>query len=355
MLKVPKRLHLLVIVAMTFTATAFAGSVAAGSALADGGHQWESDETPATLNGDWAPLNRCPVDDPTMLAADGAANIPFCLAVNSPNGSLTIGGLTVPLKGSNLQMGIVLNNETGASTVAAPPGGAVLDESIEIPNGLQALICPSPGRLARRLCRPHRDGRDNGDNEHSHELNDLTVSMVSAGDPSNFSLGAGLSLNQPLISLPVKIHLQNQLLGKHCYIGSDTEPIVVQPENTTAPTLGIEVFDENGTPDPSGKMAEFQLHASQGAGSFAVPTATGCGFMGSFDEAIDGHAGLPSAAGNNKLVLNETSTYIALLSTPEPPNAGKDLSKSWHSAVLPEAQEEEGQEEDRRHRHEHGH
>jgi hypothetical protein len=344
MLEVTMRLRLLVTVALALTTAAFAGFAVAGSALADGGHHWESEETPPTLNGAWAPLNRCPVDDPTMLAAEGATNIPFCVAVISPSGSLTIGGLTVPTKGSNLQMGISLNNETGAATVVTPPGGATVNESIEIPNGLQALICPSPGHLAHRLCKPHH-----GDNENSQERNNLTISVVSAGDASNFNLGAGLSLNQPIISLPVKMHLENRFLGDHCYIGSDTEPIVLQPENITSPTFAFEVFDENGTPDPNGKMTEFQLRGSQAATSFAVPAASGCGFMGIFDEAIDAHAGLPSAAGNNKLVLNETSTYLALLSNPEPPTAGKDLSKSWHSAVLPE---EDGHHD---HGHRHGH
>jgi hypothetical protein len=349
MLKAPRRLHLLVIVATAFTATAFAGSIAAGSALADGGHQWESNETPPTLNGDWAPLNRCPVDDPTMLSANGTTNIPVCLAVTSPSGSLTIGGLTIPTKATNLQLGLNLTSETGATAIVSPPNGAVLDESIEIPNGLQGLICPSPGRLAWRVCRPPRNGES--DNEHSHELTDLTISVVSAGAPSNFNLGAGLGLNEPIVSVPVKIHLQNRLLGDRCYIGSDAEPIVTQPENTGSPTISFEAFDANGTPDPAGPMADLQLQGSQSTSSFAIPTATHCGFAGIFDNAIDGHLGLPSAAGNNKLVFNETSSHLVLLNIPEEfaPNAGKQLSENWHSAVLPE-ENEEGH-----HGHGHGH
>jgi hypothetical protein len=346
MLKVPKRLHLLVIVAMALTTTAFAGSVAAGSALADGGHQWESNETPPTLNGDWANLNRCPVDNPTMLAADGTTTAAFCLAVASPSGALTIGGLTLPTKASNLQMGLVLNETNGTTTLVSPAGGASISESIEVPNGLQALICPSRGRLAWQVCRPQRNHRGN---EHSSRLTNLTVSMVPAGEPSNFNLIAGLSLNQPLLSLPVKIHLQNRLLGNHCYIGSEAEPIVLQPENTTQPALTFEAFDGNGTPDESGPLEVIQILDTQGANSFAVPTATDCGFMGIFDEAIDGHMGLPSAAGKNSLVFNEAKTDLAAINNAESvaPNDGQELSKDWHSAVQPE--ENEG------HHHRHGH
>jgi hypothetical protein len=348
MLKVPKRLHLLVVVAMTLTAAAFAGSVVAGSALADGGHQWESPETPPTLSGDWAGLNRCPVDNPTMLAADGLTNIAFCLTVASPNGSLTIGGLTLPTKASDLQAGVVLNETDGSATLVSPADGAAENESIEVPNGLQALICPSHGRLSWRVCRPPRhDGRDY---EHSSQLTNLTVSMVPAGEPSNFSLFAGLSLNQPLLSLPVKLHLQNRLLGNRCYIGSDAEPIVIQPENITEPAVHFEAFDGNGTPDPNGLMTLIQLVDTQGSSSFAVPAATGCGFMGIFDEAIDNHMGLPSAAGKNSLVFNEAKTVLVAISTPEgvAPNDGQELSKAWHSAVQPE-EENEG----RHHRHGH--
>jgi hypothetical protein len=343
MLKVPKRLHLLATVATALTAAAFAGSIATGAALADGGHQWESNETPPTLNGDWASLNRCPVDNPTMLAADGATNLAFCTSVSSPGGSLTIGGLTLPTKASDLQLGIVLNQTDGSSTLLSPPGGAATNEPIEVPNGLLALICPSRGHLAWQVCRPRRN--DRGD-EHSGELTDLIVSMEPAGEPSNFSLLAGLSLNQPIVSLPVKIHLENRLLGNHCYIGSDAEPIVLQPENTTEPAATFETFDGNGTLDPNGTMTLIQLIATQGTSSFAVPAATGCGFRGIFDEAINGHMGLPSPAGKNSLVFNESKTDLAFVSNPES-NDGQELAKAWHSAVQPE--ENEG------HHHRHGH
>ncbi len=343
MLTVSKRLHLLTIVATAFLAAAFVGSIAAGAALADGGHQWESNETPPTLNGDWAALNRCPVDNPTMLAANTETTLALCVGVSSPSGSFTIGGLTLPTKASNLQLGAVLNQTDGSATAISPSGGALVNESIEVPNGLVALICPSHGRIAWRVCRPQHDGRYN---EHDGELTNLTISMEPAGEPTNFNLFAGLSLNQPIISLPVKIHLENRLLGRRCYLGSDAEPIVLQPENTTEPTVAFDAFDANGTPDPNGTMTLIALLGTQTSSSFAVPAATGCGFMGMFDETIDGHMGLPSPAGHNSLVLNEAKTDLALVSNPGSTD-GQELATAWHSAVQPE--ENEG------HHHRHGH
>lgn len=62
-----------------------------------------------TLNGDWAPFARCPVDDPGMLAADGSSTIAACASSDSPNGSIKIGNTTTPTGESNLQFGLVEN------------------------------------------------------------------------------------------------------------------------------------------------------------------------------------------------------------------------------------------------------
>jgi hypothetical protein len=344
MLKVPTRLHALTILTTAFTTAALAGSIAAGAALADGGHQWESNETPPTLNGDWAALNRCPVDNPTMLAAGNETSIALCTTVASPSGTLTVGSLTLPTKASNLQLGAVLDESDGTATVVSPAGGAVIEEPTEVPNGLTSLLCPSRGHLVWRICRPQRHGL--GDDEHNRGLTDLTVSLEPAGEPSNFNLFAGLALDQPILSLPVKIHLQNRLLGNRCYLGSDAEPIVLQPENTTEPAISFAAFDGNGTPDPNGTMTSISLLSTKSANSFAVPAATDCGFRGVFDEAIDDHIGLPSPAGKNSLVLNEAASDLVAVSNPGSAD-GQELATAWHSAVLPE--ESEG------HHHGHGH
>jgi hypothetical protein len=152
----------------------------------------------------------------------------------------------------------------------------------------------------------------------------------------------------------VKIHLQNRLLGNDCYIGTDTEPIVLQGENLTLSAGEAEQFEANGTPSQNPEvevpLLKLELHSTQGAGPFAVPAASGCGFRGIYDQPINNKVGLPSAAGKNTLIFNEASTYIALFNNPGAlaPNEGKELSKDWHSAVL-STQPEGG------HRHGFGH
>lgn len=114
------------------------------------------------------------------------------------------------------------------------------------------------------------------------------------------------------LSLPIKIHLTNPVLGKNCYIGSNANPIVLDlitgttsPPPPNKPITGTEpeflltpneVLDlENGTYVDN---------------SFAVPGANGCvltlpGYIPiSINGLINSQNGLPSAAGKNTAILD---------------------------------------------------
>lgn len=283
----------------------------------------------ATLNGEWAPFTRCPVDDPAMLAADGATTAGLCLASHSPNGSIKLGNSTATTGTSDLQLGLVSTSSTSTVELASPPGGGIVTDPVNIPGGLIGLMCPDNGvELVVDLCRKATD----------NDLNNVTATVEPAGDPSDFNLNAGLSTGQPILTLPVKIRLQNPLLASTCTIGSESDPILLKPKNLSAPTLVATRFDGNGTSNPTGVMFRFALSgASQGDDSFAVPGARGCGGLGLVDVAINLKTGLPSPSGNNNLVLNEASTFIAGFNIPRnfAPNAGQQFSTFWHSAVLP--------------------
>lgn len=289
--------------------------------------------SPVVLNGGWAPANRCPVDDPTMLAADGWKAAALCLADESPTGSVTFGNLTVATKASDHQFGLSFHYDGTASVVVAPAGGVLVDEPVELPGGLKELLCPSSGRIAWHICgHYHHRGWEDG------RAGLVTWTMESAGAPYNFNLFAGLFPGVPFISVPVKVHLQNRFLGDHCYIGSDAEPIVLEPMNLGLPVGSGSIFDTNGTPDPNGLMQDIQTSVTQGARSFAVPAVNGCGPGGFFDRAIDDRVGLPSPAGGaNSVTFNETTNHLIAFTRAEEvtPNEGKEFSKFWHSAVIP--------------------
>jgi hypothetical protein len=275
-----------------------------------------------TLKGDWAPFNRCPVENSAMLAADGTSTVAFCLASDSPSGSITLGNLTVSSGDVNLQAGVLQNTSTGAFTVVSPTGGALVAAPVQVPGGLLGLVCPSSIPVVSAVCAEITNST----------LNAITAVVRPAGNPSGFSLAAGLSEGVPIITVPVMIQLQNPLLGSTCYIGSKSNPILLTPENLTAPTISGEFFDANGTPDPNGVMqAIASTGGTEGAGSAAIPGATGCGLLGALDGAVDLKVGLPSAAGKSSFTLDNASSYLTGLASPGS-NDGQLLAQYWNSA-----------------------
>lgn len=289
-----------------------------------------------TLNGDWAPFTRCPVDDPAMLAADGVNKVATCGYANSPSGSSTIGKTALKTGQNNLQFGLVENNAVTPSTftVVPPAGGTLIAAPAKVPGGLLGLMCPSKVPLVTQLC-----------NEiiANNSLNAVTATVQSAGAPTNFNVTAQFEVGKPIVTLPVKVQLQNPLLGSSCYIGTDSNPIVLHPENLTRPKFGPgQLFNPNGTPNPNNGVLQSNilLIAKEGDKTFSAPGASGCGgplLSLVVDAAVDLKDGLPSPAGSNSVVLNNVTSEIASFVQPDSfaPNEGKVFSKDWHSAVRP--------------------
>lgn len=278
-----------------------------------------------TLAGAWAPLNRCPVDDPAMLAADGVTVAAVCLSSSAPNGTFTIGETTLTSGATDLQLGML--NRAGVYTTVPPAGGAVVGAPVEIPGGLLGLMCPSNIPLVSTICL----GLVN------NPLNKVTATIQSAGAPTDFNLAAGLAVGVPIVTLPVKIKLDNPFLGSTCYIGSDANPILLKPANLTKPTGRVVRFNADGTPSATGQMGYLSMSgAAQGDSTFAVPKSNGCGLFGILSGAVDLKQHLPSAAGSNSLVLNDATTNLGGFQIPRnfAPTQGQQLSDRWHAAVV---------------------
>lgn len=116
----------------------------------------------------------------------------------------------------------------------------------------------------------------------------------------------GFGFNSAAIEFPIKVHLENELLGPNCYIGSDAEPIVLHlTDGTTEPPEGTEPVTGNvGTVESldKGKLREFKGNTLVD-NAWAAPAATGCG-TSPLTEAVttllvNTAEGLPSAAGKN--------------------------------------------------------
>ena len=228
-----------------------------------------------------------------------------CIAGDAITGSITIGNITTPVAHPvtaqfglwdppNATFGGVNTGgiEQLAGGVLPPPAGvsAQLVSSPEfVPGGLlKALGCPSSTPSVQKLCQ---EAQNFGGNY----LKVFALAQ-SAGQITNFGLTTWTQ--------PVKFRLINPLLGSNCYIGSDNNPIVINPSVTG--TLGF-TPDPNPTKHPNTDvLAVTQATATDT--TFAAPGVTGCGPGGAaniaVDEAIDAANGLPAASGVNSLTLN---------------------------------------------------
>lgn len=292
--------------------TAFSAVLSTGSAAAA-----------TELNGDWAPFDRCPVDAPAMLAADGITNIATCISSSSVTGSITLGKSVVPTGNSDLQLGVIQHNNA-TSTLVAPPRSPHR-RSGRRSRGLLGLMCPSAIPFVTAICRQLTDS----------DLNRITATIEPAGAPRDFNMVAAFSTGEPILTIPVRIHLRNPFLGDKCYIGTTANPVLLKPQNLNAPSLSLQRFAADGTRDDEGEMGRYTFAgADQGDATFAVPGASGCG-AGLLDWAVNLKTGLPSAAGKNSVKLNDTSTYFGSPYDPVglAPNEGRKLSEFWHSAV----------------------
>jgi hypothetical protein len=284
--------------------------------------------TPAsatTLAGGWAPLNRCPVDAPAMLAADGETVAALCLSSKATTGTFTIGETTLTTGTTDLQAGVL--NQAGVYSLVAPQGGAVVGAPVDIPGGLLGLMCPSRIPVISDIC----------ERVVNSPLNRVTATIQSAGAPRDFNLSAGAGTGTPIVTLPVKIKLSNPFLDPNCYIGSNSDPILLKPANTARPTARIVRFNADGTANPAGEMGYLSLSgASQSDTTFAVPGANGCGLFGLLSGAVNLKQGLPSPSGENSLVLNDPVTNLGGFQTPRAfaPTQGRQLADRWHAAVV---------------------
>lgn len=216
---------------------------------------------------------------PTPAESPGT---PICVRSDVTGGHLQTGSKTVPIENPLILSGGIDENFGGFT---AGPEGGLSKTKQKVPGGVVGLT-----GLTWLLEFFGSDA--------------LTLYAVTelAGIPSDFSFSQ--------VTLPIKVHLINPILGNNCYLGSESNPIVLH--NTTGTT-------EPPPPNEpiSGKEAEFSqdelgiLHFSNGTyvdNSFAAPGASGCvlklfGFIPiSLNGLVNDQADLPSPAGTNETV-----------------------------------------------------
>ena len=248
----------------------------------------------ATPKGDFAVFAQCPLKNP-------AVNL--CFFVESEGGEFTIGSKTVPVnKTITLQGGSILNEETGAETFVPAANGDTLSKTpLTVPGGLFGIKAPEswPKFLQEWFNKQINEG-----------LTGVTATAELVGNPgisrTNLLFQEGVAL-----SLPLRLHLNNAILGSECYLGSKAHPVTFElTTGKTNPPLPNKAIE--GRVGELEFKDEFQLVIIKDNkvvdNAFSAPGVEGCGGIFSFflDELVNKILGVPAAAGHNTAILEGT-------------------------------------------------
>ncbi len=267
----------------------------------------------ATPKGDFAVFADCPLSNP---------NVDGCIVGKTESGKFIIGKRTVPIENViTLQGGFEEENpcnypfqgkgECRLPFIGAEDGNTLSKTPQNVPGGLLNLIkCKEiSNKYERAFCESIFEKGILG----------VTATTELAAPASAIGLSEA-ALAEPVLSevfgipalqLPVKVKLDNPLLGKACYIGSNAAPIVLNlitgktnPPKPNEPITGkVGEFESN----EEGNLLTIS-HNSLVDNSFAAPGASGCGgsFSSLLDPLVNASLGLPSPAGHNTAILEGT-------------------------------------------------
>ena len=244
--------------------------------------------------GMFAPFTNCPLKDTFMQQT--VVNT-ACTAGEATSGTITIGNITTQVtEPVNVQFGFgaPIDHSLFPSPAIPPlagPSAITTTKPDLIPESLTtALGCSTAtDPTIQNMCTQAQ--ADPADNQ-------VFALAQDAGNIQNFDL---FTWEQPM-----KFKLINPLLGNNCYIGTDSDPVVLHPQlqGTPGTTLTVQ-FDPNVPNHDAGVLALNDVNAVDT--TFSAPTVVDCGPGGAADYAVN-HAlnvssGLPAASGNS-LTLN---------------------------------------------------
>jgi hypothetical protein len=249
--------------------------------------------------GAFAVFSDCPLNNPSVVK---------CMVATTTGGELRLGSVVMPITKTfqSLRGGYGAQGAEGMSSFFPPESEASIQPMpLPVPGGLTGMLEPS--LLPSSLRAAFVSLVDTG-------LGGLTVTLELAGPASairfstyNTEVEEGVALEES-----VKIKLTNAFLGEDCYIGSASDPIVLQATTgeTSLSPPSKPLVGKTGLPQTSENDELTSLSGNVDvASSFAVPAASGCG--GSLaplvDRAIDARVGLPSPAGRNDAILDNAA------------------------------------------------
>jgi len=215
--------------------------------------------------------------------------VKICVLAITTSGEVKLGSKSVPitqpitLQGGTTEQSEQLVGATNGETVASPPE--------PVPGGLTGIEGVGGELLAQT------------------EL---------AGEPSAILVNEGNDLDEKgiAVELPLKVKLENTLLGEECLVGSNASPILLHltTGTTTPPSPNTPISGSKGNLTKIEQENTILTYTGVKLvdNSFSAPAATGCGGAEAFliNPIVNEDAGLPSASGNNTAKL-EGSLSVA--------------------------------------------
>jgi hypothetical protein len=259
----------------------------------------------ATPKGIFKRFSDCPLTTPGLA---------ICQYAETSGGEFSIGSTKVPInKTITLQGGGVEAKLNEYFLIPAADGNSLSKTELNVPGGLAGLVNCEEIKgsglfeiIERAACKSIFENKVTG-------VTATTELVANAGNPALLNLANLFFEERTGLTLPVRVHLKNPLLGESCYVGSEAHPIQLHlTTGTTSPPepnkpikgkAGTVTIEEEGGGEVT-KLSENSLVDN----AFSVPVAEGCGGFFSFliDPLVDSKLGLPSAAGHNTAILNGT-------------------------------------------------
>jgi hypothetical protein len=256
----------------------------------------------ATPKGEFAVFADCPLSTPGLGA---------CLVAKTESGEITLNKQMVPITNPITLQGGFTEEHGEQHFVGAADGNTLSKSPQKVPGGLLGLVkcneIKGEGLIEkglRKLCEGIFENKLTGVNA----TTELAAPASSIGlNEENLLSETGVALR-----LPVKIKLENPLLGNNCYVGSNANPIILNltTGTTSPPPPNKPIKGKTGTleSNPEGNILTITNNTLVD-NAFSAPAATGCGgFLVEFllDPIINAKIGLPSPAGHNTAILNGT-------------------------------------------------
>jgi|SRR5665213_2788780 len=255
-----------------------------------------------TLKKGYAVFDQCPLSNEEVRG---------CIVSKTESGEIVLGKQAVPIVKVQTLQGGFYTEESGATKFVGASNGETLSKTPQkVPGGLLGLVKCNEIKgfglleiIERGACELIFENGTTGVNA----ITELALPASSIG----LNEGALFAEEGTALSLPIKVRLENSLLGSECYIGSSAHPITLNlTSGTTKPPLPNKpIKGKAGTLESKEEGGIFAIKGNSLVdNSFAAPEATGCGGIFAFliDPIIDSKIGLPSTAGHNTAILNNT-------------------------------------------------